>query len=135
MNKPMMKIALALAAVFALAACGGSRELGDAAGARVLRNLFERSGVPAHIVSFKKTQGREAHIGSEDVYQYWYESEIQFPDGYDAKCANEKDRGPCALLGIAADQTFQKNEILKSEGSLHFSKTEKGWAAEDKNAY
>jgi hypothetical protein len=135
MNKPMMKIAVALAAVFALAGCGGSREPGDAAGARVLRNLFERSGVPAHIVSFKKTQGREAHIGSEDVYQYWYESEIQFPDGYDAKCANEKDRGPCALLGIAADQTFQKNEILKSEGSLHFSKTEKGWAAEDKNAY
>jgi hypothetical protein len=135
MKKSMIKITLALAAVFALAACGGSREPGDAAGARVLRNLFQRSGVPANIVSFKKTQGREAHIGTQDVYEYWYESEIQFPDGYDAKCAEEKERGPCALLGIAADQTFQKNEILKSEGSLHFSKTGKGWAAEDKNDY
>jgi len=64
-----------------------------------------------------------------------YESEIQFPDGYEAKCAEEKERGPCALLGIAADQTFQKNEILKSEGSLHFSKTGKGWAARTKNDY
>lgn len=135
MTKPMMKITLALATVFALAACSGSREPGDAAGARVLRNLFERSGVPAHIVSFKKTQGREAHIGAQDVYEYWYESEIQFPDGYEAKCADEKERGPCALLGIAADQTFQKNEILKSEGSLHFSKSAKGWAAEDKGNY
>ncbi len=83
----------------------------------------------------QKTQGREAHIGTQDVYEYWYESEIQFPDGYEAKCAEEKERGPCALLGIAADQSFQKNEILKSEGSLHFSKTEKGWAAEDKSDY
>ena len=73
MNKPMIKITLALAAVFALAACGGSREPGDAAGARVLRNLFQRSGVPANIVSFKKTQGREAHIGTQNVYEYWYE--------------------------------------------------------------
>jgi len=135
MNKPMMKMTLALAATVLLAACGGDHEPGDAAGAKVLRNLFERSSVPARIVSFKKTQGRAAHIGTEDVYQYWYESEVQFPDGYEAKCANEKERGPCALLGIAVDQTFQKNEILKSEGSLHFSKTEKGWAAEDKNAY
>jgi hypothetical protein len=135
MNKPMMNMTLALAATFLLAACGGDHEPGDAAGARVLRNLFERSGVPANIVSFKKTQGRAAHIGAQDVYEYWYESEIQFPQGYEAKCANEKERGPCALLGIVADQTFQKNEILKSEGSLHFSKIEKGWAAEDKSAY
>jgi hypothetical protein len=135
MNKPMLKITLTVATAFALAACGGNHEPGDAAGARVLRNLFEHLGVPANIVSFKKTQGRAAHIGAEDVYQYWYESEIQFPNGYEAKCADEKERGPCALLGITADQTFQKNEILKSEGSLHFSKTEKGWAAEDKNIY
>ncbi|MGA8170151.1 MAG: hypothetical protein WB816_04865 [Methylocystis sp.] len=135
MNTPIMKLTLALAAAVALASCGGTHEPGDAAGAKVLRNLFEHAGVPAHIVSFKKTQGREAHIGAQDVYEYWYESEIQFPEGYEAKCADEKDRGPCALLGIAADQTFQKNEILKSEGSLHFSKTEKGWAAEDKNNY
>jgi hypothetical protein len=121
--------------ILALGACGGTREPSDAAGAKVLRNMFERSAVPARIVSFKKTQGRAAHVGANDVYEYWYESEIQFPEGYDAKCANEKERGACALLGLAVDQSFQKNEILKSEGSLHFSKGEKGWMAEDNNAY
>jgi len=95
---------------FRLGACGGTREPGDAAGARVLRNLFQRSGVPANIVSFKKTQGREAHIGAQDVYEYWYESEIQFPDGYEAKCVEEKERGPCALLGIARIRRSRKTK-------------------------
>ncbi len=135
MTKSVMKLSLALAATLLMAACDSNREPGDAAGAKVLRNLFERSKVPAQIVSFKKTQGRAAHVGAEDVYEYWYESEVQFPEGYDAKCANEKERGSCALLGIATDQTFPKNEILKSEGSLHFTKTNKGWLGEDKNSY
>ncbi|QGM47577.1 hypothetical protein [Methylocystis heyeri] len=121
--------------ILALGACGEPKEPNDAVGAKVLRNMFERAAVPARIVSFKKTQGRAAHVGTEDVYEYWYESEIQFPDGFDAKCANEKERGACTLLGLAADQSFQKNEILKSEGSLHFSRNDKGWAAEDKNTY
>ncbi len=133
MNKVMRVAGAAL--ILALGACGGTREPNDAAGAKVLRNMFESAAVPARIVSFKKTQGRAAHIGNDDVYEYWYESEIQFPDGYDAKCANEKERGACALMGLATDQSFQKNEILKSEGSLHFSKTDQGWLAEDKNAY
>ncbi len=134
MNRPITKIAAAAMTIM-LTACGGTREPTDAIGAKVLRNMFEHASVPARIVSFKKTQGRAAHVGGEDVYEYWYESEIQFPDGYEAKCANEKERGACALLGLAADQSFQKNEILRSEGSLHFSKTEKGWAGEDKNTY
>jgi hypothetical protein len=125
----------AVSLILALGACGGPKEPNDAVGAKVLRNMFERAAVPARIVSFKKTQGRAAHVGTEDVYEYWYESEIQFPDGFEAKCANEKERGACALLGLAADQSFQKNEILKSEGSLHFSRNDKGWAAEDKTTY
>ena len=44
-------------------------------------------------------------------------------------------KSPTDLLGLAADQAFQKNEILRSEGSLHFSKSEKGWTGEDKNTY
>ncbi len=135
MNKPMIKIAAAIMTTLLLTACGGDREPNDAIGAKVLRNMFERASVPAKIVSFKKTQGRAAHIGDSDVYEYWYESEIQFPEGYEAKCAYEKERGACALLGLAADQAFQKNEILRSEGSLHFSKSEKGWTGEDKNTY
>jgi hypothetical protein len=121
--------------ILALGACGEPKEPNDAVGAKVLRNMFERAAVPARIVSFKKTQGRAAHVGNEDVYEYWYESEIQFPEGFEAKCANEKERGACTLLGLAADQSFQKNEILKSEGSLHFSRNDKGWAGEDKNTY
>jgi hypothetical protein len=121
--------------ILALGACGEPKEPNDAVGAKVLRNMFERAAVPARIVSFKKTQGRAAHVGNEDVYEYWYESEIQFPEGFEAKCANEKERGACTLLGLAGDQSFQKNEILKSEGSLHFSRNDKGWAAEDKNTY
>lgn len=136
MKIPMVKLSLALAATFLVAACNPDREPGDAAGAKVLRNLFERSKVPAHIVSFKKTQGRAAHVAEADVYEYWYESEIAFPEGYEAKCAYEKERGACSLLGLATDQTFRKNEILKSEGTLHFSKGNKGgWTGEDDNSY
>ena len=137
MHRTVLRVSLALAVGVSAAACNSpDREPGDAAGAKVLRTLFERSNVPARIVSFKKTQGRAAHLAEADVYEYWYESEIQFPDGFDAKCANEKDRGPCALLGLATDQTFKKNEILKSEGSLHFTKGQKGgWTGEDNNSY
>jgi len=136
MKKSTSSLGLALLCAALLSACNGARDPGDADGAKVLRNLFERSSVPAKIVSFKKTQGRGAHVGGADVYEYWYESEVQFPEGFEAKCADEKDRGPCALLGIVADQKFVKNEILKSEGSLHFSRTPKGeWGAEDGKTY
>ena len=47
----------------------------------------------------------------------------------------KKSAAPARCSESPRIQTFQKNEILKSEGSLHFSKTEKGWAAEDKNDY
>ena len=79
---------------------------------------------------------RAAKTPGGDVYEYWYESEIAFPEGYDAKCADEKERGPCNALGLASDRSFQKNEILKSEGTLHFSGTEKGgWTGEDGQTY
>lgn len=134
MIQGQVRVALALAGVLALSACSPS-EPNDAAGLKVLRNIFERAHVPANIVSFKKTMGRAATTREGEVYEYWYESEVQFPDGYDAKCAEEKERGACALLGVVTDQSFKKNEVVKSEGSLHFSKTEKGWVGEDKNSY
>jgi hypothetical protein len=128
-------LSLVVVAAASLSACSGG-EPGDAAGAKVMRNLLERSKVPAKLVSFKKTSGRGAHIGNTDVYEYQYEAEVQFPEGYEAKCAEEKERGPCAALGLASDQSFQKNEILKSEGMLHFSGTEKGgWTGEDGQSY
>jgi hypothetical protein len=127
---------LVVVAAALLSACGGNGEPGDAVGAKVLRNLLERAKVPARLVSFKKTNGRPAHVGSADVYEYWYEAEVQFPEGYDAKCSEEKERGPCNALGLASDQNFQKNEILRSEGTLHFSGTAKGgWTGEDGQSY
>ena len=129
------KIASAALVLAFLAGCSGVGEPNDAIGAKVLRNMFARAKVPANIVSFKKTMGRAAKAGSNEVYEYWYESEIQFPKGYDAKCADEKERGACALLGILHDQSFKDNETLRSEGALQFIKSEKGWSAEDGNAY
>lgn len=127
---------LTVAVALALAACDGSgRAPGDAVGAKVLRNLLESSGTGAKLVSVKKTDGREVKNGGGEAYEFLYEIEVQFPDGYQAKCAYEKERGACAYLGLDADQNFQKNELLKSEGTLHFVKTEKGWLAEDKNTY
>jgi hypothetical protein len=128
-------LSLVVVAATCLSACSGG-EPGDAAGAKVLRNLLERSKVPAKLVSFKKTNGRGARIGNTDVYEYQYEAEVQFPEGFDAKCADEKERGPCAALGLASDRSFPKNEILRSEGMLHFSGTEKGgWIGEDGQTY
>ena len=128
-------LSLVVVAATCLSACSGG-EPGDAAGAKVMRNLLERSKVPAKLVSFKKTTGRGAHIGNTDVYEYQYEAEVQFPEGFEARCADEKERGPCAALGLANDQTFRKNEILKSEGMLHFTGTEKGgWIGEDGQTY
>ncbi len=128
-------LSLVVVAAACLSACSGG-EPGDAAGAKVMRNLLERSKVPAKLVSFKKTTGRGAHIGNTDVYEYQYEAEVQFPESFEARCADEKERGPCAALGLANDQTFRKNEILKSEGMLHFTGTEKGgWIGEDGQTY
>jgi hypothetical protein len=130
------KIALAALAAAFLAGCSsGNSEPNDAIGAKVLRNMFAHANVPANIVSFKKTMGRAAKVGSKEVYEYWYESEVQFPKGYDAKCAEEKERGACALLGILHDQSFKDNETVRSEGSLQFIKSEKGWTGEDGAAY
>jgi hypothetical protein len=135
-TRKLSYLSLIAAAAALTAACSGSAEPNDAVGAKVLRNLFEKSHVLAKIASFKKTQGRAAHVGGGDVYEYWYESEIQFPEGFEAKCAQEKDRGTCALLGIASDQTIKPNEVVKSEGSLHFSKSAKGgWTGEDGVSY
>jgi fructose-1,6-bisphosphatase/sedoheptulose 1,7-bisphosphatase-like protein len=129
-----LKLAALLAPALALAGCG-DRPPGDATGAKVLRNILEKNGVDGRIVSFKKVQGREIKRDNVDAYEVMYEAEVQFPEGYDAKCAEERERGKCAFLGLDADQTFVKNEILRSEGTLHFVKNGKGWLAEDKNEY
>jgi len=134
MNQLKVRVALA-AALASLVGCGGASEPNDATGLKVLRTMFERAHVPAKIISFKKTMGRAAKTPDGEVYEYWYESDVQFPEGFEAKCAGEKERGACALLGVISDQTFKKNEVLKSEGSLHFAKSEKGWVGEDDNAY
>ncbi|MBG0795829.1 hypothetical protein IYY11_20935 [Methylocystis sp. H62] len=117
-----------------LSACGDHMP-GDATGAKVLRNLLEKNGVDAKLVSFKKVQGREVKRENVDAYELMYEAEILFPEGFEAKCADERERGTCAFLGLDNDRTFTKAEVHTSEGTLHFVKSEKGWMAEDSNAY
>jgi hypothetical protein len=134
MRKQGFFVMLAGLAALALAGCGDKLP-NDATGAKVLRNLLEKHGVGAKLVSFKKTNGRELKTPDADAYEYWYEAELQFPDDLDAKCADEKERGKCAYLGISSDQSFKKGEVFKSEGTLNFIKTEKGWMGEDKVAY
>lgn len=127
--------AIAAVAALALAGCGGTHEPNDAIGAKVLRNLLSKQGVGAKLISFKKTEGRDIKTPSTEAYELWYEAEVQFPEDYEASCANEKERGRCAYLGIAQDQSFKKGEVHKSEGTLHFVRSEKGWVGEDQNAY
>ena len=134
--KARFALSLVVVAAACLSACNGNGEPGDAMGAKVLRNVLESAKVPAKLVSFKKTSGRAAHIGNADVYEYQYQAELLFPDGYEAKCADEKERGPCAALGLAGDRTFQKNEVWTGEGMLHFTGTQNGgWIGEDGQAY
>lgn len=125
---------LLVAACAALAGCGDHMP-GDATGAKVLRNLLEKSGVKAEIVSFKKTNGRDVKRQDVQAYELMYEAEIQFPEGLEAKCAEEKERGKCAFLGLDEDRKFAKSEVHTSEGTLHFVKTDKGWMGEDNGAY
>lgn len=134
MHKKIARFGFALAASLALAACGEHLP-GDATGAKVLRNILEKNGVDAKIVSFKKVQGREVKRENIDAYEVMYEAEIQFPEGFEAKCKEERERGKCAFLGIDEDRTFAKSEVHTSEGTLHFIKSDKGWMAEDNNAY
>lgn len=134
MNMKVMRLGFAAAAALALAACGEHLP-GDATGAKVLRNILEKNGVAARIVSFKKVNGKEVKRENIDAYEVMYEAEIQFPEGFEAKCRDERERGKCAFLGIDEDRTFAKSEIHTSEGTLHFVKTDKGWMAEDNNVY
>ncbi|MCC3247253.1 hypothetical protein LG047_18345 [Methylocystis sp. WRRC1] len=128
------RLFLALAGALALAGCGDHMP-GDATGAKVLRNILEKNGVDAKIVSFKKVNAREVKRDNVDALELMYEAEVQFPEGFEAKCRDERERGKCAFLGIDEDRTFAKSEVHTSEGTLHFVKTEKGWLAEDNNAY
>ncbi|WP_036290949.1 hypothetical protein [Methylosinus sp. PW1] len=125
-------LALAGAAALALAACNGVREPNDAVGAKVLRNLLSKQGVSGKLISFKKIDGRALKTPNAEAYELWYEAEVQFPEAYEADCA---DRSRCAYLGLTQSQSFQKGEVLKAEGTLHFVRAEKGWVAEDQNAY
>jgi hypothetical protein len=129
-----IRLFFGLAAALALAGCG-DHQPGDATGAKVLRNILEKNGVDAKIVSFKKTNSREVKRDNINAFELQYEAEVLFPEGFEAKCRDEKDRGKCAFLGIDEDRTFAKSEVHTSEGTLHFVKTEKGWMAEDNNAY
>ncbi|WP_363347854.1 hypothetical protein [Methylocystis echinoides] len=129
-----LRLLLGLAAAISLAGCG-SHQPGDATGAKVLRNILEKNGVDAKIVSFKKVNAREVKRDNVDAFELMYEAEVQFPEGFEAKCRDERERGKCAFLGIDDDRTFAKSEVHTSEGTLHFVKTEKGWMAEDNNAY
>ncbi|WP_424362839.1 hypothetical protein [Methylocystis parvus] len=129
-----LRLFIGLAAAVALAGCG-DHQPGDATGAKVLRNILEKSGVDAKIVSFKKVNARDVKRDKVEAFELLYEAEIQFPEGFEAKCRDEKERGKCAFLGIDEDRTFAKSEVHTSEGTLHFVKTEKGWMAEDNNVY
>jgi hypothetical protein len=130
----VLGLAAGLSVALTLSACGEHMP-GDATGAKVLRSLLEKNGVDAKLVSFKKVQGREVKRENIDAYELMYEAEIQFPEGFEAKCADERERGKCAYLGLDDDRTFAKSEVHTSEGTLHFVKSEKGWMAEDNNAY
>jgi hypothetical protein len=110
MTKSCLKFAFAALAAVALASCGGNKTPGDAAGAKVMRNLLDKSGVNAKLVSFKTVQGREVKNAGGEAYELMFEAEVQFPQP-------------------------KANEVHKSEGTLHFVKTEKGWLAEDNAAY
>jgi hypothetical protein len=134
MRKQGLFVVLAALAALTLAGCGDQTP-GDATGAKVLRNLLDKQGVGAKLVSFKKTQGREVKRPDAQAYEFWYEAELQFPEDLDTKCQDEKERGKCAYLGLTADQSFKKGEVLRSEGTLNFVKTEKGWVGEDNVAY
>jgi hypothetical protein len=134
MRKQGLFLTLATIAALALAGCA-DKAPGDATGAKVLRNLLDKNGVGAKLVSFKKTQGREVKRSDAQAYEFWYEAELQFPEDLDAKCSDEKDRGTCAYLGLSSDRSFKKGEVLTSEGTLNFVKTDKGWVGEDKVAY
>lgn len=129
-----LRVIIGLAAAMTLAGCG-DHQPGDATGAKVLRNVLEKSGVDAKIVSFKKVNAREVKRDKVEAFELMYEAEIQFPEGFEAKCREEHDRGKCAFLGIDEDRTFAKSEVHTSEGTLHFIKTDKGWMGEDNNAY
>ncbi|WP_442754076.1 hypothetical protein ACNHKD_13915 [Methylocystis sp. JAN1] len=129
-----LRLFIGLAALIALAGCG-DHQPGDATGAKVLRNILEKSGVDAKIVSFKKVNARDVKRDKVEAFELMYEAEVQFPEGFEAKCRDEKERGKCAFLGIDEDRTFAKSEVHTSEGTLHFVKTEKGWMAEDNNVY
>lgn len=134
MNIRNLRLFVGLAAAVALAGCG-DHQPGDATGAKVLRNILEKNGVDAKIVSFKKVSARAVDREKISAFELLYEAEIQFPEGFEAKCRDEKERGKCAFLGIDEDRTFAKSEVHTSEGTLHFVKTEKGWMAEDNNVY
>lgn len=129
-----LRLFLAFAAAIALAGCA-DHQPGDATGAKVLRNILQKSGVDAKIVSFKKVNAREVKRDNIEAFELMYEAEVQFPEGFEAKCRDERERGKCAFLGIDEDRTFAKSEVHTSEGTLHFVKTDKGWMAEDNNAY
>ncbi len=129
-----LRLLMGFAAAIALAGCA-DHQPGDATGAKVLRNILEKNGVDAKIVSFKKVNAREVKRDKIQAFELMYEAEVQFPEGFEAKCHDERERGKCAFLGIDEDRTFAKSEVHTSEGTLHFLKTEKGWVAEDNNAY
>jgi hypothetical protein len=135
MTMRVLLLAVAAAASIALGGCSGGREPGDAVGAKVLRNLLSKQGVGAKLIAFKKVDGRDVKTPTAEAYELWYEAEVQFPEEYEAHCADEKQRGRCAYLGLAQDQSFRKGEVLKSEGTLHFVRSDKGWVGEDQNAY
>ncbi|KAF2992741.1 hypothetical protein OGR47_06775 [Methylocystis sp. MJC1] len=128
------RLSIALAAALALAGCG-DHQPGDATGAKVLRNILQKNGVDAKIVSFKKVNAREVNRDKVNAFELMYEAEVQFPEGFEAKCREERERGKCAFLGLDEDRTFAKAEVHTSEGTLHFLKTDKGWMAEDNNVY
>jgi hypothetical protein len=129
-----LRLVVGLAAALALTGCG-DHQPGDATGAKVLRNILEKNGVGAKIVSFKKVNAREVNRDNLSAFELMYEAEVQFPEGFEAKCREERERGKCAFLGLDEDRTFAKAEVHSSEGTLHFVKTDKGWMAEDNNTY
>lgn len=135
MDMRSLLLAVAAAATIALGGCGGVREPNDAIGAKVLRNLLSKQGVGAKLVSFTTLQGRGVKTPGAEAYELWYAAEFQFPEDFQAHCVNEEKRGRCTYLGLIDDQSFKKGDMLKSEGTLHFVLSDKGWVGEDQIAY
>ena len=85
------------------------------------------------IIYFRKVNGQSRELMGVKFYNFEYEAEIEYPNGFNMECKSKK--GEFTGWSCFMKEVHDKGEKVKRNSEITFERTEKGWKGPDNNIY